>query len=152
MSRFKPSFWLFLGTKFPPILLAELIIFISSIPISINSVKRYEFFPYYVSLIVTAILAVVIRFFYEWKKFQELSSVFKNGVEVAGKIVNTKINWAAGYVEYEYQYQQGTYRCRYDSIRNKKTNKISVGQQVILYVNKENPWQAFIRDLYLNTF
>ena len=127
---------------------------IGSIPIGIYQFKRYkpEFFPYYVSLIIIAILAFAIRFIYEWKKYKELSLIFQNGAETIGEIVDVHFTWAFGYIIYEYQYQEGKYRYKFETYPNKKAIGISVGQQEILYVNQEKPSQAVIRNLYLNTF
>jgi type III secretory pathway component EscS len=151
MNRVKPSFWLFLSTKLPPIFLPAIILCFVSLPSLLSAAPQYQLSCIYPMISIIIILFGLLLLVY-WKEFKKLSSVFKNGVETIGKIVNTNFNWAAGYIEYEYEYQQGKYRCRYDTVRNKKTNNISVGQQVILYINKEDHWQAFIRNLYLNTF
>ena len=58
----------------------------------------------------------------------------------------------SGYVTYEYQYQQEKYRSTDSVNQNRKTRDIVVGQKVVLYVIQENLSQAFIRDLYINTF
>lgn len=152
MNRIKPSFWLFLGTKFPPVSLRVAVMFVITFPIIFRVVREFGFLPYFVSLFSLLTVAIILRFIYEWKKYQELSSVFETGNEVIGEIGVVHFKGGAGFITYKYQYQQENYHERLELFLNKKTKNISIGQQVVLYVNSQQPKQAFIRDLYLNTF
>jgi hypothetical protein len=93
-----------------------------------------------------------IRLLFEWKKFQELTSIFKSGSETFGNVIDVYFSRGSGYITYEYEYQQKQYRSTDTINQNRKTKEITIDQKVALYVNQEKPVQAFIRDLYLNTF
>jgi hypothetical protein len=101
---------------------------------------------------VTSILLTTLALFPQWQQYTELASVFEKGVEIKGTIVNMYIFRGSGYISFEYQYQQQKYRSTDSVNRNRRTRDITVGQEVMLFVNPEKPTKAFIRDLYLNTF
>jgi hypothetical protein len=78
--------------------------------------------------------------------------IFMGGSEGIGQVVDVYFFRGHGYITYEYEYQQEKYRFTDKITQNNKTKELTVGQKVTLYVNQEKPTQAFIRDLYLNTF
>jgi hypothetical protein len=155
MSRVKPSFWIFLGNKsFPSNTLPLFIVGISGLSYSIVlfSFTMPDILPCFTVLIAILILAIGIRLRYEWKKFQELSLIFKNGVETIGEVTEVNFFRNPGYIKYKYEYRQEIYGSVDSLYKNRKTKGINVGQKVMVYVNREKPYEAFIRNLYLYTF
>jgi hypothetical protein len=157
MDRGKPSFWHFLLTKnsfyanfgygmgFAFCLIG-----------AFGGVQRglTSDFDREMAMIVASlgILFIAFTLLTQWRKFVEIALVFKNGTETFGRVVEVYFYRRSGYVTCEYQYQQEVIRSTDTIKQNAKTNAISLGQQVMLYVNPQKPSQAYIRDFYLNTF
>ena len=158
MSRPQPSFWIFLKNKIyePNLILLPWAFFIFIFAMSVFSSQPSPARPYVPLVIFSTstlfVIGCVIRLMFARKKFQELSSIFACGTETIGEIIDIYFSRGSGYVTYEYQYQQEKYRSTDSVNRNRKTKELNVGQKVMLYVNQEKLSQAYIRDLYLNTF
>jgi len=151
MSRPKPSFWLFLETKAPSNSFPTTIIFFSSLVIAIYNAPQSQLTCLY-SMIAVIIIMLGLGLLLLWKDFKKLSLIFRNGFETPGKIVDVYFTWAFGTIIYEYQYEERKYRFKYGTYPNKKAKGISVGQEVMIYVNPEDPYESYIRNIYLNTF
>jgi hypothetical protein len=160
MSRVKPSFWLFLANKssFTPLSMLVFSVMILSfvydawILFKLETLSQFEL-PCLYMTIVFGILAIGIRIRYEWRKFQEISLIFKNGIETIGEVKEIETLRRQFYIRFDYEYQQEKYRSTEVVFPNQKTKKITVGQKVLLYIDQRHPiTQAFIRDLYINTF
>ena len=158
MSRPKPSFWLFLKNKIyePNLILLPWVLFMFIYAMLLFSSKQSPYRPYAplvtFSTTILCAIGIVIRLMFARKNFQEVNSTFANGAETDGEVIDVHFSRGNGYVTYEYQYQQKQYRSTDSVNQNRKTRDITVGQKVTLYINQEKPTQAFIRNLYLNTF
>jgi hypothetical protein len=102
--------------------------------------------------IASIIVLIGILVISQWGKFKMILPIFMGGSEGIGQVVDVYFFRGHGYITYEYEYQQEKYRFTDKITQNNKTKELTVGQKVTLYVNQEKPTQAFIRDLYLNTF
>ena len=159
MSRVKPSFWLFLIYKSFPIKRMPLI-FASSTFFLLDFVLLYRLSsPYSLQyliclslLIPFLVLAVVFWLRNEWKKFHELFVIFQNGSETIGEVKEIETFRGQVFIRFEYEYQHEKCRSAEVVFPRRKTKNITVGQKVILYIDQQKPTQAFIRNLYLNTF
>jgi hypothetical protein len=160
MSRVKPSFWLFLNNKSANAHILWLLLLSGPIIVSVaawlilsgtSQIVFYILLAYILALILI-ILFVAIEFLLQWRNFHDTIRIFSSGVETPGKVIDVHFFRSRGYITSEYEYQQEKYRSTDSIIQNQKTKSITVGQQVVVYVNQQKPTQAFIRDLYLNTF
>jgi hypothetical protein len=70
-------------------------------------------------------------------------------VEISGTISDVWFGQLGGYVIYEYSYKERKYRSTDRSVWWGKIKSLSIGQKVVLYVNQNNPAEAFVRDLYI---
>ena len=160
MNRVKPSFWLFLANKSS---LTPLSMF--ALPFAILMFvydtwllsKRETFSQFQLSclymFIVFAILGFGIRIRDEWRKFQEFSLIFKNGIETIGEI--TVVYFAARklYITIKYADQQeARFTTKEIPLRSRNIKNLAVGQKVTLYVSPQYPTDVVFRDLYINTF
>ena len=160
MNRVKPSFWVFLTNKTflsdkktLLVLLSNLMIFGSSILLlSLNSSRIHHYLPLIILTALTLFIALGVGLFIQRKNFRKLTSVFWSGIETNGKVVDAFFSGSRGYITVEYQHQQERYRFTDIIYSERKVKHFSLDQQVTLFINREKPSQAFIRDLYLNTF
>ena len=159
MFRPKPSFWNFLITRksyaknlpFGWGVCLYFIVMERFVLSNFDLVSSHSTLIFFSILAVGSLLTGIVLL-PQWRKFNELTSIFESGTEISGGVVDIYFFQGGGYITYEYQYQQEKYRSTDSVNRNRKTKDIAVGQKVMLYVNPEKPTQAFIRDLYLNTF
>jgi hypothetical protein len=77
--------------------------------------------------------------------------LFGKGVQIRGKISSVDIRRDHGWVEFCYIFDHKEYTSRIEVHRNAQTKGLSVGDLVMLVVDRTNPQRAFIRDLYLDT-
>ncbi|MEW5940907.1 MAG: DUF3592 domain-containing protein [Chloroflexota bacterium] len=164
MSRVKPSFWMIYFSKNTAGQLTAWILCVwmmflmsvfSHIPQNHLSALTKWLSTAFGFLTVLALIVLALSLLVAWKDFRKLSYIFKGGVEITGKILSiTFENKYVGRVQYEYQYQQHKYIQQeiflYGSA--KKLKKFHAGQETVVYVNPEDPYNSCIRDLYLNTF
>lgn len=159
MSREKPSFGNFLSVSNPgkkllyilPAILFLAVIAVNELVHALKQGYEYGLAGGLISL-VGSMLCVAFVYQYSFKEYKDLRDVFMKGVEVQGTIVDIHIGRKLGYVIYEYNYQNRSYRSEDRIQESEKSKQMHVGQKVMLYVNPQNLTQAFIRDLYLNTF
>ena len=161
MTRVKPSFMIFLrnraaigNTNILLFLFIGPLLIVCAITIFLST-NRYHnpYSPLFIlSILAFLIIGVGFAFFLHWQRFRKLIPIFESGIEVNGNIVDVRFANGCDYITSEYQYQNEKYQSTEIINRNRKTKNISRGQQVVLYVNQQQPKQAFIRDLYLNTF
>ena len=140
-----------------PGFIGSLMLFIVPISALLVSYQRSSITFSFIPLVIFCSLAFVIAIngislFFHWRKFQILIPIFMGGSEMIGQVVDVHFSRGRGYITYEYEYQQGKYRFTDTINQNERTKEITIGQKIVLYVNQEKPAQAFIRDLYLNTF
>ena len=104
-------------------------------------------------VIVFAILGFGIRVRYEWRKFQEFSLIFKNGLETIGEITVVYLAARKLYITIKYVYQQEALAMTTEiPLRFRNIENLAVGQTVTLYVNPQYPTDVVFRDLYINAF
>lgn len=96
------------------------------------------------AMIVTVIgVPVLVR------RYQTISSVFEDGTEAKGIVTGLNFFRGRGRVQYSYTFQ-GEKQTSDNAInKNGRTRKLRVGQNVTVLVDRNNPKQAFIRDIYL---
>jgi hypothetical protein len=102
------------------------------------------------SLILIGVILIVIGVFQRWRKANIVLSILRNGTEVSGIIIDAySTKYRGGYLTYQYLYLGHDYRST-DRIRLTQTTKyLHIGQEVIVSINRSDPSQAIIRDLYL---
>ena len=157
MNRVKPSFWLFLKnrSKFVfviliPLFLFDIILFISD---RIKSGPDAFIFSCATVEFALVILGCSIALLSEWKKFQEFSLIFKNGLETIGEITVVYLAARKLYITIKYADQQEE---RFTTIeiplRSRNIKNLAVGQKVTLYVDPQYSTGIVFRDLYVNAF
>lgn len=77
------------------------------------------------------------------------NSIFNDGIEATATISNISFFRDRGRVEYVYTYQGQKHVSGNAIHKVKQTQALKVGEQVIVMVDRNNPKQAFIRDLYM---
>ncbi len=97
----------------------------------------------YASLIVT-LLGVAILI---WR-IRSFQSVFTRGVSVPGRILRVSLARDRGRVEYQYSYQDQTYRAAHAVHKAGRARALRPNDAVTVVVDPENPRRAFIHDLY----
>ena len=96
-----------------------------------------------------AIVAAVIGVPVLVRRYQTISSVFEDGTEAQGTVTSLSFFRGRGRVQYSYTFQ-GEKQSSDNAInKNGRTRKLRVGQKVTVLVDRNNPKQAFIRDIYL---
>ena len=83
------------------------------------------------------------------QRYGTISSVFENGTEAKGVVTGLSFFRGRGRVQYSYTFQ-GEKQTSDNAInKNGRTRKLRVGQTVTVLVDRNNPKQAFIREIYL---
>jgi len=151
MSRPIPSFWIFLFVRNSILKNISLALGISIVASTIQTVtiqKSYLIQELLFNL-TFGLMFIALGLIPAIKEFLQLTSVYETGIETSGVIVDLFIKWWGGYVTYEYLYEDKKLRSTERISLSWKTKILQIGQKVWLYVNKQKPEQAFIRDLYL---
>ncbi len=161
MNRVKPTFWTVYFSKNNTGLLTVWTICLWMMFLSSDKSADY-LNPYpllwkwlssaFLVITILALFVLALSLLVAWKDYRKLSYMFKDGVEITGKILSINFeNKYAGRVQYEYQFQQREYiqmeYFLYGSV--KKIRNLHVDQEITLYVNPEDPYHSCIRDLYL---
>jgi hypothetical protein len=107
---------------------------------------RPELSPY---ALVIAILISLLGICVVAYRFHLLRGIFKNGVEVRGKITKISLPRDRGRVNYSFYYKNQEFSSYAPIHRNKQTLSLKEGDRVILVIDPEHPPRAFIRDLYI---
>jgi hypothetical protein len=103
--------------------------------------------PYFLVLAALATIGGLIVLLWRiWLVFK----LFGKGIQIRGKISSVEIRRDHGWVEICYIFDHKEYTSRTEVHRNAQTKSLKAGDLVVLVVNRSNPRQAFIRDLYLN--
>lgn len=113
MNRVQPSFWLFLANKSSLTPLSTLAFLFMILMLVYNAwlfskletLSQVQLSCFYM-VIVFAILGFGIRIRDEWRKFQEFSLIFKNGLETIGEITVVYLAARKLYITIKYVYQQ----------------------------------------------
>jgi hypothetical protein len=159
MSRVKPSFWLFLVNKssFTPLSILALpfailmLVYDAWLFSKLEAMSHFELSCFYM-VIVFAILGFGIRIRDEWRKFQEFSLIFKNGLETIGEITVVYLAARKLYITIKFVYQQEErFTTKEIPLRSRNIKNLAVGQKVTLYVNPQYSTDIVFRDLYIYT-
>jgi len=100
-------------------------------------------FLLYMAIIGTPIGAAIMLLRIRW-----FIGFFKRGVVVSGSVVDVYWHKDRGRIEYTYTYQSKDYRHGNGMMKTRMTARISVGDEVKLIVDPQNPKRALIRNLY----
>jgi uncharacterized protein DUF3592 len=145
MQPQRPSLFRVISTDYPSFLS---VLF----PIVFGGFSIYFFFAgndalrYFLPL---AIVATVIGVPVLVRRYQTIASVFEDGTEAKGTVTSLSFFRGRGRVQYSYTFQ-GEKQSSDNAInKNGRTRKLRVGQKVTVLVDRNNPKQAFIRDIYL---
>ncbi len=95
-----------------------------------------------------ALITVVSIGVIGWR-VRTINTVFSDGMEATAAISNVSFFRDRGRVDYVYTYQGQKYVSGNAIHKVKQTLALRVGAQVVLMVDRNNPRQAFIRDLYM---
>ena len=82
-------------------------------------------------------------------RYRVISSVFEDGIESQGLITNIFFFRDRGRVDYSYIFQGQKYTCGNAIHKSRYTRDMIIGQQVTVFVDRNNPKRAFICELYL---
>lgn len=99
--------------------------------------------------VIIAIASSVIGIPFLIWRYWTISSVFDDGMEVQGIILGVGFFRGRGRVDYTYTFQGQKYQSSNSINRSKYTRNLRDGQTATLLVNRENPKQAFIKEIYL---
>jgi hypothetical protein len=97
----------------------------------------------------TAIIATLISLVVLVIRIRLFIRIFREGMQVHGKIMQAELRRDRGKVEYTYIYDHQEFFSRADIHRNGATKALQTGDQVTLLVDPKKPTRAFIRDLYI---
>ena len=96
---------------------------------------------------ITAAICVVGIPVITWR-LRLIVSAFEYGWEVEGDILDISFFRDRGRVSYIYTVQGVRYQSGNAIMRNRVTRALQPGQKVVIVVNRDNPKNAFIRDIY----
>jgi hypothetical protein len=149
----QPSLKKILWTDYPAFIytsfaIASWIVYLAWVPSWRKSgpIISAELSPYalliaiFISLLALGVVAYRLRL---------IKTIFKNGVEVRGKITEITLPRDRGKVHYSFYYNNKEFNSYAPIHRNKQTLDLKNGDRVILIIDPEQPVRAFIRDLYL---
>ena len=94
---------------------------------------------------VSAVIALIVLF---WR-IQLFNTIFSDGMTATATINKIWFFRDRGRINYSYFYQGQNYSSGNVVMKIKKTKQLQMGDQVPVMINRNNPKQAFIRDLYL---
>lgn len=95
--------------------------------------------------IITAVIGIPLT---TWR-YRSIQKVFLNGEIVVGKIEGVYFHRDRGSVDYSYQHNGKFYLKATPIMKTARTRALARGMEVALVVNKDDPNQALIRDLYI---
>ena len=101
-----------------------------------------------VFLTASAVITLVGVFVLVWR-IQTIRALFRDGVQTAATISNIFFYRDRGRIDYGYTFEGQKYLSRNAVHKVKQIQALSVGEQVAVLVDRNNPKRACIRDLYL---
>lgn len=99
---------------------------------------------FYVALFLSLICVplVILRLKIFW-------AIWKEGIEVPGKITQTVFLRDRGQIYFTYRHKQYEYKARIVVHKTRQSTAVKKEDQVILVISPKDPKQVFIRDFYL---
>jgi hypothetical protein len=107
-----------------------------------NVALRDPVFPATIAIISVIAIGVV-----GWR-IRLIGSIFNDGIEVPATIASISFFRDRGRIDYTYSHMGQKYLSGNAIHKVKRTEALTVGQQVIVMIDRNNPKRAFIRDLY----
>lgn len=147
-----PSFSKIIVTDYPAFLASLAPIFLFLIYIILLIVQRNlvrPLLPQVMEAIVylllgLTLLALLFMFYRAWL----IQRVFRRGSDVQGKVTTLELRRLGGRVGYTYSFGQKRLTSGAALRSSPQTKKIRKGDRVLVVVDRDNPKQAFLRDLY----
>ena len=96
-----------------------------------------------------SILGVVVGLPLAFWRIRTVQILFSKSMEVNGQITNIAFIRDRGRVDYSYIYQSKNYTGGIAIMKTSQTQKLRVGNQVVILVDPDNPKGSLIRDLYV---
>jgi hypothetical protein len=93
----------------------------------------------------SAVIAIIVLF---WR-IQLFNTIFSDGMSANATINKVWFFRDRGRINYSYRYLGQNYMSGNVVMKVKKARQLQMGDQVAVMINRNNPKQAFIRDLYL---
>jgi hypothetical protein len=84
-------------------------------------------------------------------RYRLFTSVFEDGQQAQATISHISFHRDRGKVEYVYTYMGESYKSSTTIHKISRVMNLQVDEKVIVMIDRNNPKQAFIRDLYLQT-
>ncbi len=82
-------------------------------------------------------------------RWRFIVSVFENGEQVDGTILQANFRRERGRVTYAYVFQGQKYERVEKILKNKRTSLLYAGQKVMVILSREKPERAFLQEIYL---
>jgi hypothetical protein len=98
--------------------------------------------------LIYAAVSVIALGLLLWR-IQLIRGVFSDGIETTATINSISFFRDRGRVEYIYMHEGKKYAGGNAVHKVKQTEALQVGQQVVVVIDRSQPKQAFIRDLYM---
>lgn len=92
-----------------------------------------------------ALIAIIVLF---WR-IQLFNTIFSDGMTATATVNKVWFFRGRGRINYSYFYQGQNYASGNVVMKVKKARQIQMGDQLAVMINRNNPKQAFIRDLYM---
>ncbi|MGB8982186.1 MAG: DUF3592 domain-containing protein [Anaerolineales bacterium] len=99
-------------------------------------------------LTLSAIVSLVAIPFLFWR-YRMISSIFEDGIETQGTVTATRFFRGRGRIEYAYSLQGQKFVSSNAVNRTQYTRELSEGQQVTVFMDRDNPKRAFLKEVYL---
>jgi hypothetical protein len=96
-----------------------------------------------------AIGATILGVPYLIRRYGVITSVFRDGAQAQGEVMGIGFFRGRGSISYTYTFQGEKHKASNAVNRNSRTRGLSVGQKVMVMVDRNDPGRAFIRDIYL---
>lgn len=145
MQSQKPSFFRVISVDYP-----SLLSFL--FPVVFWALTAYYFYTENDSMQLFMLLSVgvtVVGIPYLFWRFYIISSVFEDGLEVQGTIMDIGFFRGRGHINYTYIHQGQKYISGNAINKSKYTKGFQGGQQVTILVDRNSPKRAFVKEIYL---
>jgi hypothetical protein len=108
----------------------------------LNHHDTQYYLPFAFTVTIVSIPIFILRIY-------SMMHIFKNGIEVKGRITFFWRKRDRGHIIYSYHYNDQTYEKGHALRVNEKMENLKKGDEIIIVVNKKIPKQSLIRDRYI---
>ncbi len=146
MENNKPTLWRIFQTDYLTVVSGTFILVMWGFYLFFNFVQPGGLATplFYASIVVTVVGAVVLA----WR-IRLIRSTFEDGVEVEGAVVSVGFYRDRGQVTYAYEVNGERCQSTNAIMKERFTTQLKPGQKVTLIVSRDNPRNAFIKNMYL---